>query len=108
MIIEYGILNSIPAHHLLGDSHFESGACELAMGVESVDAAGALEDLYDSPFATDFQYLSFSDTTISQTHVDYLCVFGQFHIVQDHQRSVHFHHCSVVHSRSDIVVSSCC
>jgi len=92
--------------HLVGDGHLEGGACELAMGVEVVDARGTLEDLDHCTFSLDFEDLALAGGAVGETHVDDLGVLGELDVVQDHQGSVDLDDCAVVHSRSDVVISS--
>jgi hypothetical protein len=44
------------------------------MGVKIIDSGSSFEDLDDSALAIDFEYLTLSDASISQDHVNDFCV----------------------------------
>lgn len=60
--------------HFFGNWHFENITSELDMGVKIIDSGSSFEDLDDSALAIDFEYLTLSDASISQDHVNDFCV----------------------------------
>ncbi len=78
-----------PAQHLLRDAHLQHVPGELALGLAVVDAGRALEHLHHGAGPGHLQHLSGALGSVSQSQVHDFGVFGQLHVVQDDQGSVH-------------------
>lgn len=94
--------------NLLRYRHLENISCKLHMGVDRVYSWRAFENLDYCFLAIDLKDLSFSLGAIWHINVDYLSILWELDVVQDHQRTIHLHDCSVVDSRGYIVVSNDC
>ena len=53
------------------------------MSIKIIDTWGTFKDLYNGSFTSDFEDLSFSDRTITETDVDDFGILGEFDVIKN-------------------------
>ena len=84
-----------PTEHLLGHTHLEDVAGELAPGLAVVDVGGALEDLHDRAGSGDLEDLAGADGPVPEGEVDDLGVLRELDVVEDDQGTVDAGDCAI-------------
>ncbi len=78
------------------------------MSVNVIDSGSAFKYLYHGFLSVDLQDLTSSNWSISQHHIDDLSIFWELNIVQNDQWTIDLEDCSIIDSRSNIIVSTSC
>mmetsp|Transcript_38540 Transcript_38540/g.97013 ORF Transcript_38540/g.97013 Transcript_38540/m.97013 type:complete len:354 (-) Transcript_38540:194-1255(-) len=90
------ILRNRNAHHITS---------ELDTSVPSIDTGSALKHLNDSFVTSDFEYLTTTSGTITQSEIDNIGILGLLHVFQNHKRAIDTSHSPVVETRLHTVVT---